>query len=44
MILEERGKKGDFAGVKQDISILSAELQKMEKTLLELADEKSSSG
>lgn len=44
MILEERGKKGDFAGVKQDIAILSAELQKMEKTLLELAEEKSSSG
>lgn len=44
MILEVRGKKGDFTGVKQDIAILSAELQKMEKTLLELAKEKSSSG
>jgi len=44
MILEERCKKGDFAGVKQDIAILSAELQKLEKTLLELAEEKSSRG
>ena len=44
LVLEEMGKRGDFTGAKEAIEEIAAELAKMEKTLLELAEEKSPNG